>query len=504
MADLATTAPPTLAPNVLVEVGLADRMARLDSVIGPLYVAWNGLGRQRGGVRRVRRDPRGPDRATGPPRRRAAAAISRGRSTGGSAGDRRVRIDLDLRGTASSSATSGARPSTSRAARSGRTAGSPPRSAGRRRSGRSGRRSGTTPCRSSSRATASSGRTAPSGSTRWAVPRTSGRSSPRRASTPTRWRPRRARGDPLIGCASTHIVCWPTCHAAERHMLTRTGVPFRSLAQAAEAGYRPCRDCRPASGAGRWRPDGAACAARASRRGLQNGCPTGLGQPARLHSTDSWTSHLCQRHPSHPPERSAGIWLGMLVLYLVWGSTYLGDRGRGRDHPAVPHGRRPLRRWPASCSCRGRSPATAAAFAWPTRREWRDSAIVGGLLLGGGMGMVAFGEQTIPSGITALLIALMPVWVAVFGGRGPRRAAAAARRSSGSPSGSLGVGVLVGPSALGGVGRPRSARARGDHALADLLVARVAVRLASCAPAAPAARRDRARRCSPAAPSSCS
>ena len=41
----------------------------------------------------------------------------------------------------------------------------------------------------------------------------------------------------------------------------------------------------------------------------------------------------------------------------------------------------------------------------PTRRELRDSAIVGALLLGGGMGCVAFGEQTVPSGITALLIA---------------------------------------------------------------------------------------------------
>ncbi len=55
------------------------------------------------------------------------------------------------------------------------------------------------------------------------------------------------------------------------------------------------------------------------------------------------------------------------------------------------------------------------AFRWPTRREWRDSAIVGSLLLGGGMGMVAFGEQTVPSGIAALLIAMMPLWVAVLG-----------------------------------------------------------------------------------------
>ena len=40
---------------------------------------------------------------------------------------------------------------------------------------------------------------------------------------------------------------------------------------------------------------------------------------------------------------------------------------------------------------------------------------LGALLLGGGMGMVALGEQTVPAGITALLIALMPLWVAVLG-----------------------------------------------------------------------------------------
>ena len=87
----------------------------------------------------------------------------------------------------------------------------------------------------------------------------------------------------------------------------------------------------------------------------------------------------------------------------------------------------------------------------PTRREWRDSAIVGALLLGGGMGMVAFGEQTVPSGITALLIAMMPVWVAVLGRiflgeRLPRLAVV------GIVVGFAGVAVLIGPSALGGQG----------------------------------------------------
>ena len=44
LADLALSAPPHLATDVLVEVGLADRYATIDSPIGPLYVAWNGLG----------------------------------------------------------------------------------------------------------------------------------------------------------------------------------------------------------------------------------------------------------------------------------------------------------------------------------------------------------------------------------------------------------------------------------------------------------------------------
>ena len=35
--------------------------------------------------------------------------------------------------------------------------------------------------------------------------------------------------------------------------------------------------------------------------------------------------------PTAAPPRGAPVWAGMLVLYLVWGSTYLGDRDRGRD-----------------------------------------------------------------------------------------------------------------------------------------------------------------------------
>ncbi|MEX1172469.1 MAG: EamA family transporter [Chloroflexota bacterium] len=154
--------------------------------------------------------------------------------------------------------------------------------------------------------------------------------------------------------------------------------------------------------------------------------------------------------PVHPAADPRSVALGMLVLYLVWGSTYLAiSVAVDTIPPFLMAGARFLL-------------AGAALLAWtvvrggrdfvpPTRREWRDSAIVGALLLGGGMGSVAWGEQTIPSGIAALLVALMPVWVAVFGGiflgeRLPRMAVA------GIIVGFIGVAILVGPTALGSAG----------------------------------------------------
>ncbi|HSL77903.1 MAG TPA: EamA family transporter, partial [Candidatus Limnocylindrales bacterium] len=149
---------------------------------------------------------------------------------------------------------------------------------------------------------------------------------------------------------------------------------------------------------------------------------------------------------SEAPDRRA-IGLGMAILYLVWGSTYLAIAVAVDTLP------------PFLMAAARFGLAGLLLLAWvglrdrgalrrPTRRELRDSTIVGGLLLGGGMGGVAWGEQTIPSGIAALLIGMMPVWVAIFGRvlfgeRLPRIAVI------GIVVGFLGVGVLVGPSALG-------------------------------------------------------
>jgi drug/metabolite transporter (DMT)-like permease len=117
--------------------------------------------------------------------------------------------------------------------------------------------------------------------------------------------------------------------------------------------------------------------------------------------------------PKLAPKRVL-IGLGLLILYVIWGSTYLGIAVAIETIP--PFLMAASRFLIAGGVLLGWSwLREGRAFTLPTRREWRDSAIVGGLLLGGGMGMVAWGQQTVPSGIAALIIALMPAWVAVLG-----------------------------------------------------------------------------------------
>jgi drug/metabolite transporter (DMT)-like permease len=154
--------------------------------------------------------------------------------------------------------------------------------------------------------------------------------------------------------------------------------------------------------------------------------------------------------PTTPPRHVAPIWVGLLILYVVWGSTYLGIAIAVDTIP--PFVMAAIRFLIAGSVLLGWSVAREGrSFRRPSLREWRDSTIVGALLLGGGMGMVAYGEQTVPSGITALIIAMMPVWVAVLGRiflreRLPRLAI------GGIVLGFIGVAILVGPSALGGAG----------------------------------------------------
>jgi drug/metabolite transporter (DMT)-like permease len=143
------------------------------------------------------------------------------------------------------------------------------------------------------------------------------------------------------------------------------------------------------------------------------------------------------------PASSLAILAGLATLYFVWGSTYIGIKIAVESMPAfvMASGRFLLAGLLLLGWCVFREGTVVLRI---SRVELRDSFVVGALLLGGGMGMVALAEQTIPSGITALLIALMPVWVAVlgrilFGERLPRIVVV------GIVVGLVGVGILVAP-----------------------------------------------------------
>jgi drug/metabolite transporter (DMT)-like permease len=107
------------------------------------------------------------------------------------------------------------------------------------------------------------------------------------------------------------------------------------------------------------------------------------------------------------------VWLALGTVYVVWGSTYLGIAYAIESMP--PFLMLAIRFAIAGALMLGWELLRNGRSILPTRREVRDSAIVGSLLLGIGNGFVAFGEQSVPSGIAAILIALMPVWLAVLG-----------------------------------------------------------------------------------------
>jgi drug/metabolite transporter (DMT)-like permease len=104
--------------------------------------------------------------------------------------------------------------------------------------------------------------------------------------------------------------------------------------------------------------------------------------------------------------------LALLALYVVWGSTYLAIRYA-------------LESWPPFMLAAVRFLfAGGLMYAWlrlrgatpPTRRQWRNAAVTGVLLLLLGNGLVCYAELSVPSGIAAVMVASMPLFAALFEG----------------------------------------------------------------------------------------
>ena len=136
--------------------------------------------------------------------------------------------------------------------------------------------------------------------------------------------------------------------------------------------------------------------------------------------------------------------VALVTVYLVWGSTYLAIAVANRSLP-------PLLMLSARFLIAG-----ALLYGWslwrgdvaserPDRGQWLSAGVIGALLLLVGTGGIAWAEQRVASGIAALLVASVPLFIAgldrwFFGsklGIGP---------AAGIGAGLIGVGMLVGPS----------------------------------------------------------
>jgi drug/metabolite transporter (DMT)-like permease len=109
-------------------------------------------------------------------------------------------------------------------------------------------------------------------------------------------------------------------------------------------------------------------------------------------------------------------WVCLFIVWIVWGSTYLAIKVGVETMPpllmaAVRNLVAGVIMFPAAMGARRKAiRAGQAVRRWPGRKEWLGCAIVGVLLLVAN-GAVGIGEQTVPSGLAALLVATVPLWL---------------------------------------------------------------------------------------------
>ncbi len=140
------------------------------------------------------------------------------------------------------------------------------------------------------------------------------------------------------------------------------------------------------------------------------------------------------------------IWLVLGIVYIVWGSTYLAMRYAIATIP--PFWMSGTRHFVAGTLLFGF--LKLRGIRWPSLREWGAAARVGILLLSLGNGGVVWSEQYVASGVTALIVAFVAIWMVLIdwlqpGGHRPRRGV-----FIGLSLGLAGVALLVGPAHVGG------------------------------------------------------
>ncbi|MCL4275485.1 MAG: EamA family transporter [Anaerolineales bacterium] len=135
-------------------------------------------------------------------------------------------------------------------------------------------------------------------------------------------------------------------------------------------------------------------------------------------------------------------WIALLALYIVWGSTYLGIKVAIETIPPFFHAAVRFLASGIILVIWQRS----AGVAMPTRKQWISTAIIGNLLLLGGNGLVSWAEQFIPSGIAALIIGSVPIFLVIGEAVRPGGVKPNWQAMLGILIGFTGIYILVGPS----------------------------------------------------------
>src|SRR6187455_806510 len=128
-------------------------------------------------------------------------------------------------------------------------------------------------------------------------------------------------------------------------------------------------------------------------------------------------------------------------IYLIWGSTYLAILFAIRSiPPLLMAGTRFLLAGIILYAGARMSGEEASS-----RADWRTALIVGACLLLGGNGGVTLAEQYVPSGLAALLVATVPIYIALLSWLFGMSKRPSAITWAGLTGGFIGVGLLIGP-----------------------------------------------------------
>ena len=147
--------------------------------------------------------------------------------------------------------------------------------------------------------------------------------------------------------------------------------------------------------------------------------------------------------PTSVPAARGLVWSALGIVYVVWGSTYLAIAYALETVPAFLGAG--LRFLVAGLVLVGVAALRRRLRATPEQLGW--AALVGLLLLVGGNGLVVLAEKSVPSGIAALIIAGVPLWIVVIRavlGERPARATV-----GGVALGFVGVTMLLLPTGSG-------------------------------------------------------